>query len=377
MNQKHPMLAFFFELNGSLDLWNSVGFLQREIELYNRLAKEYFKNIYFFTYGDSSDLAYQHLLEPNIIVVPLKKKPRSFPVAFLYEIALPFLHYSILRECDIIKTNQNSGSIAAAITKVLFPKKILVARSGYIGSELVKRAHLSYVVQLYYFIAERLTYKISNKNLIPTSENAEILSRTSPTLKNKISVHNNYINTELFRNTHSDYKKYDIIYVGRMDPDKNHQAILRATQNTNFQILFIGDGPERQSLLNQAKKLDVSLEHIPSIPNNELPRYYNASNICVFPSLHEGNPKALLEAMACELPVIAFSVPGVHTIIQHQKNGILVDDNTLKEGIISLFSSVQKQNYLGRNARQTVLHDFSFEKILDQEKNIYTALLNI
>ncbi len=377
MINNRPVLALFFELNGSLELWNSVGFLEREIALYNRLAKDYFEKIYFFTYGDITDFKFKVRLESNIIIVPLKKKPGSFIRAFFYELILPLTQYSTLKQCDILKTNQNSGSLAATITKVIFPKKILVARSGYIGSELAKREQLSCVVHLYYLIAELLTYSIANKILIPTLENVKILSQKYPFIKNKITVHNNYIDTELFQKSSTEPKKYDIIYVGRMGRDKNHQAILRAIKNTSVKILFIGDGPEKSTILKLAHHLNLSLVHFSSIPNNLLPSYYNQAKICVFPSLHEGNPKALLEAMACELPVIGFDVPGVSTLIESGKNGILTEENTLEKSIASLLSDRGQQSHLGKNARGTVLQSFSFEQILTQEKNIYTNLLNL
>lgn len=377
MNNTRPTLAFFFELNGSLENWDSVGFLSREIILYNRLAKEYFGKIYFFTYGDQTDLKYKHLLEPNIIIIPLKKRPKSFLRAFLSELTLPLLRYPILKGCDIIKTNQNSGSIAAAITKILFPKKILIVRSGYIGSELAKREGLSIIVKVYYFISEHLSYALADKVLIPTQENTDILIKKYPFLKKKIVTHNNYIDTDLFRRDPAAEKKYDIIYVGRMNRDKNHRAILDMAKNTSLRILFIGDGPEKEHCVASAKQSSIFLTHLPSVSNNMLPVYYNQSRICVFPSLHEGNPKSLLEAMACEIPVIGFDVPGVKTIIQNEKNGILCHMEDLKDGSLSLLSDNSQRENLGKKARETVLEEFSLEKILKQETLIYNSFFNL
>jgi len=377
MNDTRPTLSFFFELNGSLKNWDSVGFLSREIALYNLLAKEYFEKIYFFTYGDQTDLKYKNLLEPNIIIIPLKQKPKSFLHAFLYELTLPIFRYSILKTCDIIKTNQNSGSIAAAITKLLFPKKIFIARSGYIGSELAKREGLSIIVKAYYFISEHLSYHLADKVLIPTKENTDILIRKYPFLTKKIVTHNNHIDTELFRKDPTAEKKYDIIYVGRMSRDKNHRAILAIAKNTPLRILFIGDGPERESCITDSKQSGISLTHLSSIPNNMLPAYYNQSRICVFPSLHEGNPKSLLEAMACEVPVIGFYVPGVKTIIQNEKNGILCNKKDLKEKTLSLLSNKSQIENLGKKARETVLKGFSLEKILQREVRIYNSFFNL
>lgn len=86
----------------------------------------------------------------------------------------PIRNRSILRRCDILKTNQNSGSIAAAIAKLLYQK--LVVRSGYIGSELARRSKLSMLVRAYYFLAENLSYRICHFALISGEPNRKILS---------------------------------------------------------------------------------------------------------------------------------------------------------------------------------------------------------
>jgi glycosyltransferase involved in cell wall biosynthesis len=370
-----PTLGFFFELNGSLELWDSVGFLHREIALYNRFAKEYFGKIYFFTYGDVSDLHYKNLLESNIEIVPLRKKPASFLLAFFYELAIPLIHYKKIKDCNILKTNQNSGSLAASISKILFPKKRLIIRSGYIGSELSRLSRLPIYVRLYYFFEESISYRLCNHALIPTDENARLLVKKYHCLKKKLSIHNNFIDTEKFNKTDVDTQLFDIIYVGRMNQDKNHQAILRASEGLNLSILFIGDGEEKDPILSLAEKLHINLKHIASIPNDELPRYYNAAKICVFPSLHEGNPKALLEAMSCELPVIGFDVPGVGNIIKNEENGIISDEKNLKESIKNLLSNEELRKRIGIEARRTIIKEFSIDDIVSKEISIYNKLV--
>lgn len=376
MSKNRPTLAFFFELNGSLELWDSVGFLQREISLYNRLAKEYFEKIYFFTYGNDTDLKYQKFLEPNIIIIPLKRKSRSFFKAFLYELAIPFFQYSTLKKCDFIKTNQNSGSLAAAITKTLFPKKNFLMRSGYVGSELARRSQLPLYVQLYYFFEEHISYRLCDYAFIPAIDNAHLLLKKYPFLQGKISVHNNFINTNSFKKTETE-KCFDIIYVGRMNKDKNHQAILHASKNLSLSILFIGDGEEKNSMLLLAENLHTNLKHIASVPNENLPDYYNKAKICVFPSLHEGNPKALLEAMACELPIVALDAPGVSNIVRNEINGLIGKESELRSNINRLLNDVSLRDKLGKEARKTVLEGYDFEKIIKNEIDTYHKLLNL
>ena len=59
------------------------------------------------------------------------------------------------------------------------------------------------------------------------------------------------------------------------------------------------------------------------IPNSELPGYINKAKAFVLPSIYEGHPKALIEAMACSIPVIGCDSPGIKEIIGNGSNGLL------------------------------------------------------
>ena len=65
---KNKCLALFLNTGTSLEIWNSVGFLTRELSLYNILSKN-FKKIFIFTYGSKKDLVYEKYLENNIIII--------------------------------------------------------------------------------------------------------------------------------------------------------------------------------------------------------------------------------------------------------------------------------------------------------------------
>src|SRR3989344_8853383 len=98
-NLKDKKLALFFTGGVSLQTWERVGNLQRELLRYCEFAK-HFKKIYFFTYGDRSDLAYQKILPENIIILPKKYKLPSKIYGFL----LPFFYRKELRNIEFLKT---------------------------------------------------------------------------------------------------------------------------------------------------------------------------------------------------------------------------------------------------------------------------------
>lgn len=376
MTAQKPNLAFFLELGGSLEEWNDVGFFSREISLYNRLAREYCETIYIFTYGSEKDRSFSVYLEKNIVVIPRGRRSKNYFNNFLYEISMPFRQWRILKQCDIFKTNQNSGGIAASIAKILFPSKKLVIRSGYIGSELARRSKLSLVIKTYYFFAERLSYFLCDQAFIPMRINYDILLRKYPFLKKKTQILNNFIDTDLFH-AESSERRYDIIYVARFDRDKNHRAILEALRETNASILFIGKGPERDDIEFVARKYKLPLFILDAIPNNELPRYYNSAKICAFSSLHEGCPKSLLEAMSCEIPIVALDSPGVSNIVQNEKNGLIGPESSFQSNLFRLLNDPVLRDTLGKSGRKTILAEYSFDILFKKEIEVYKKLFNL
>lgn len=369
-NLEDKEFAFFMNYFSSLQIWDKFGLLQREITLYNSLAKQ-FKTLYIFSYGDEKELEYKKYFSENIIIIP---KSLHMP-DICYEFLIPFLYKNILRNCDFYKTNQNSGAIAPTIAKLLYGKKSII-RSGYIGSELARLSKLPLYARGYFWFAQKFSYSFCDRAFIPTQSNYDILIKKYPNLKGRLFMINNFINTDLFIKQDNIPKIYDIIYVARFDKDKNHLLLLKAIRELDIRVLFIGQGPEQERVREFSRAHNISTTFLPRIPNDELPRYYNAAKLCVFASLHEGNPKALLEAMSCELPVIACDVIGVNNIITNKVNGLLCqpEDTVMRQNILTLLKNVTLRENLGQEARNFVIKHFSFHKTFSQEMDIYKTL---
>ena len=100
-------------------------------------------------------------------------------------------------------------------------------------------------------------------------------------------------------------------------------------------------------------------------------------DIFVHPSLRDGMPNALLEAMACEKAVIATPVGGTIDVVKDGKNGVLVnvnDEDMLTEKILELLDNPKKSQFLGKNARQFIMKKFTPERELEANLDIYRKL---
>jgi len=371
-NLKNKNLALFLGTYDSFELWNKVGILNREMELYNRMAK-HFDNIYIFTYGSKKDIDFQHIVAPNITILPKTLAINDY----IYQFLIPFVYRKILKKCHIYKTNQNIAAIPAILSKLFFRNKLII-RSGFIGSLNAKVFKQGKLLLAYLKIIEYVSYKICDVAFQPTYENCSYLLQTYNSLNYKILQLNNFIQTDLFKPINIESKQYDLLYVARFDTSKNHLLLLEAIKNNKYKICFVGGGEMLETAKFFASENNVNVQFIAKVDNRELVNYYNKSKLYVFPSAHEGNPKTLLEAMSCQMPVIGCNVPGVKNIIQHNISGILCEPTveSLRNTILSLINDETLQKKLADNARNFIVENYDIDKLLAKELSIYSKLLN-
>lgn len=364
-------LALFFTTGISLETWSKNGNLQRELSLYRLLSKD-LEKIFLFTYGSKSDLKFQDELPTNIII-----QYKRWPIPNkLYSFLLPFLYGHILRTIDIYKTNQMSGSWTAVIAKLLYGKK-LITRCGYELLKLLSTQKHSFIKIFLVRLAEKIAYGAADSIILTSETDQDFVSRNFPEIKNNIKLIPNFVDTELFKPLTEIKKIKRVIYIGRLHEEKNLLNLVRACKEIPIELVMVGTGPLRSKLETVAKENAVTLTFLNTIQNSRLPEELAKSEVFILPSLHEGSPKALLEAMACGMPCIGTPVPGITNIIQHNENGYLCKDTStesLKEGLLTVLSDHQLQTRLGAKARETIIQHYSLPQIFTQEWTLYKSL---
>ncbi len=164
-----------------------------------------------------------------------------------------------------------------------------------------------------------------------------------------------------------------IVYIGRLHKDKNHSLLLHAFTKLKdrfpaWSVDIWGEGPHEKQVADEVHALGISdrvfLKGKTTVPLDILA----AADICAFPSLHEGFPLALTEAMSCSLPCLGLvSASGVNELIQDGENGLLSDNTaeSFAEKLAALMESKQLRQRLGRAAKKTVAA-YAPENIWDQ-----------
>jgi len=169
-----------------------------------------------------------------------------------------------------------------------------------------------------------------------------------------------------------------VIFVGRLAPEKRvdlltgiwrsvRQAVPRAL------LLILGSGPEEAGLKQRAGDGILFLGSQPDVTP-----YLQAADLFVLPSAAEGLSLALLEALACGLPVIATSVGGNPEVIRHLETGWLTppdDPPALTEAIVTLLGDEKLQSKLREKARAHAVQNYSLIKMADRLVDFYRQVL--
>lgn len=370
MGLEKKKLALFFTCGISLGTWQKAGILAREIKPYNYLA-QHFNKIYFITYGGEGELGFKEKLAKNIEILP---KRISLP-SRLYQFLIPFLYRRELKDTDIYKTNQMGASLPAVLSKWLFKRKLIV-RCGFERLKFMERDKKpSWRLWVIPFL-ERLAYGNADKILVTSLGDRQFVERRFKIPCLQIEVVPNYIDIDLFRPINLEKEKNRICFVGRLSPEKNLFNLIEAISGLNAKLVIFGSGPLREDLEITARKAGAQVELRGNIHNHQLPEELNKSELFILPSLYEGNPKVLLEAMACGLPCIGANIEGIKEIIQHKKNGYLceTDSESIKRAIMKVSEDKSLQEKMGQNARKGILANFSLDKTFAKEKKIYESI---
>ena len=302
----------------SLGGWRRAGILDRELALYHGLSP-HLEHLAFVTYGGADELALASRLPGVQILGNRWRLPSN-----VYSVLAPLLHARALAAATIFRTNQINGAWCAVIAKRLF-RKPLVVRCGFLWSDFVARLHPGSWRQIAARRLERHALRSADAVVVAAAADRRAVVERYQVDAARVQVIPNYVDTALFRpmpETPRDAGR--ITCVGRLDEQKNIMALVDAVAALpGVTLTLIGDGPLRGELAAAAARRGVRAEFLGTRPHDELPALLNRSAVFVLPSHYEGNPKALVEAMACGLPVVGTRVPGIRETLVHRETGYL------------------------------------------------------
>jgi glycosyltransferase involved in cell wall biosynthesis len=170
-----------------------------------------------------------------------------------------------------------------------------------------------------------------------------------------------------------------VLVPARLHEQKGHRYLLRAiVEIPGAHFALAGDGPERAALEAQAHDLGIE-ERVSFLGyRDDVGALLSACDLVVLPSLYEGLPVALLEAMAAQRPVIATRIGGTDELVASGRTGLLVeprDPVALAVAIRSLLADPATARLLAERASVVVKTRFSAEAMCGRVSKVYRELL--
>jgi len=175
-----------------------------------------------------------------------------------------------------------------------------------------------------------------------------------------------------------------ILFVGSLRPIKGTRYLIQAMlmikqQEPNARLLIVGDGPDRQSLENLVRKLDLqqSIDFVGRLPQERIPHYMSACDIFTLPSLSEGFGLACLEAVSSGLPVVATGVGGLPDLIEDGKNGFLIPARNVAElarKLVTLLESDELRQEISKNNREKA-QKYDWSIVSHRIEEVYESVL--
>ncbi|MDP9866840.1 MULTISPECIES: glycosyltransferase family 4 protein [Streptosporangium] len=170
-------------------------------------------------------------------------------------------------------------------------------------------------------------------------------------------------------------KPIHTVMVGSLLHLKNHATVLRAWPRVlenvpDARLVVLGEGPARSQLLGQARALGVE-DHVElrgAVPQAEVVSVLQHARVLAHPSWSEGQPRAVLEAMACGLPVLCSDIPAHREIVGPEAGRLLAPAQARDwaEAITTLLTDTERARQMGNGARRYVSEHHDFELMIDR-----------
>jgi glycosyltransferase involved in cell wall biosynthesis len=242
-------------------------------------------------------------------------------------------------------------------------------------------------------MGEKYLTKRSDLNISVSSSNQQSGQKYIPSFKS--IVINNGIDQAKF-NPQAAYKDIRtelnipatdtlIVFVARFTSHKQPLSLIEAfsralPSHPDMHLLMVGDGDQKEMAIDMIARAGIQHKVTLQSFRQDVPAVLASSDIFVLPSLWEGLPIGLLEALAMGKPVIATKVDGTSEIIEHNVNGMLIDTNNLVDNLTRSLVKLGKDAALratfSQKAIETVRNKYNAGKMTREIENIYSEFIN-
>ncbi len=356
-------LAIFLAFKEGAQQLEDTGQLERMLTYYVYPYAKHFEHVYIFGWNT------QPYSVPNARVTYVPNP--GWPL-YIYPFVLPFVHRSILAHCARIRLMQATAVIPAVIAKIRFKSAVIATYGFPYGAFL--RIRKRYVQALLWTIVERLFLSFVDVYITTYAGTATYLKEHGiPTMRIHLAPNGVDINTFKPSSKPKSSDTIELLFVGRFEPEKNILALAHAlallAQHYSFHITLIGRGALEDAARDILDDNGVSYTLTGTVPHASLVQHYQNTDIFVLPSLAEGYPKVLVEALACGCACVVGAYLGHEQIIEDGTNGIVCGHTPeeIADALSALIEDQQLRQKIGASARQFAVAHNNIHTIVAEE----------
>jgi glycosyltransferase involved in cell wall biosynthesis len=281
---------------------------------------------------------------------------------------------------DIIHAQSIDMGIPALLSKIFLHKPYVIwAQGSDVYTSWLFKTPISKLVMKN---ADRLIALTGDMN----QEMQKICSRPINTIPNGIELEKF---ESIFKQNARNTLKFPlsdkiIIFVGTLRPVKGIKYLIRAMSlfpghDSSIKLVLVGDGSERKELRKLADELNLkdNIIFTGRVPNEKIPLFLAASDIFALPSISEGFPLVVLEAMASGLPIVTTRVRGLPGIVKEGVNGFVVDpqnSDQLASKLQMLINDPDLRQQICKNNKENVKL-YSWKRITRELESIYLSVI--
>jgi glycosyltransferase involved in cell wall biosynthesis len=322
----------------------------------------------------------------NIIYIPsvIPVFKSAFFQIFLF---LYLIYYCSKLSPDVLYSRYSTLNFSSPLISKIFRIPYVVEINGLVRDEMKMNNRPKLILKITK-LSEKLNYKHAKKIVAVTQGVKKGIINLYNIPSDKIVVIENGANTDLFKPINQkearkelkfDHDVKYVCFIGNLAPWQGVEYLIQSTpailkEIPNTKVLIIGDGIMKKELMERAVKTGVSENFIftGSVPYEEVPKYINASDVCVAPFIRARNeriglsPLKIYEYSACGKPVVSSRIPNLE-FIEENNAGILVEPENpeeLAKAIIKLLEDKKLGGEMGRNGREYVVKNHSWEVVV-------------
>jgi glycosyltransferase involved in cell wall biosynthesis len=259
---------------------------------------------------------------------------------------------------------------------------------------LVEGYDVSFLKKIVYVLCDRLTERFVDQFIVVSESLRKTIIRNHGIQPDKVIKIYNGIELDQYQphpgsreKIRKDFliseEEFLVGAAGRLVYEKGFEFLIRSVQKVlktfpKTKFLLVGDGPLKMKLESLARELGIMEYCIFSGFRDDIPEILSSLDLFVLPSILEGHPIVILEAMAMAKPIVASDINGVREQIENGRTGVLVprgDPQALAEAINQMLKERIEAKKLGMEARKQVEETFDIRRQVALHEEVYKGLL--